>query len=308
MKEVPLFILNGFLESGKSTLIKEIIENNENYQNNTTVLVVCEEGEVEFDDAWQEKYQVKVVVVEDQDELTPEFMRSLDAEYKPTQFVIEYNSFWDFDAQEFPEYMVIYQQITLIDASRFQVMFNNMKKIFNTMVKYSSLVIFNRCDGINNLSEFRRQIRAFNQQAQIAFEAKDGRLTAMLDEDLPYDLKKDVISIEEDIYPTWYMDVFDNYEKYFNKTFKFKVFVRDITDQGTIVVGRKVMTCCSEDIQFLGYEAINETKTKVKLNSCIYLECEVIRNYSKLAGEEVVMLVAKNISILPSQEENVIGM
>ena len=28
MKEVPLFVLNGFLESGKTTLIKEIIENN----------------------------------------------------------------------------------------------------------------------------------------------------------------------------------------------------------------------------------------------------------------------------------------
>ena len=39
------------------------------------------------------------------------------------------------------------------------------------------------------------------------------------------DLSKDEISFEDDVYPTWYIEVFDNHEKYMNKTFKFKVFV-----------------------------------------------------------------------------------
>ena len=30
MKELPVFLLNGFLESGKTSLIKEIVENREN--------------------------------------------------------------------------------------------------------------------------------------------------------------------------------------------------------------------------------------------------------------------------------------
>ena len=79
-------------------------------------------------------------------------------------------------------------------------MFNNMKKQFNTMVKDSSLVIFNRCDGIKDLALYRRWIRAINQYAQIAFENANGSLTAMLDEDLPYDLSKDVIMFEPDVY------------------------------------------------------------------------------------------------------------
>ena len=29
MKELPVFLLNGFLEAGKTTLIKDIVENNE---------------------------------------------------------------------------------------------------------------------------------------------------------------------------------------------------------------------------------------------------------------------------------------
>lgn len=307
MKEVPLFILNGFLESGKTTIIKEIIENNENYQDNSTVIIACEQGEVEYDEDWCEKYQVHVEYIEDQDEFTPEFMRNLDNVYRANQYVIEYNSFFDFDAQEFPPYMVIYQQITMIDSTTFNVMFNNMRKVFQSMVKDSSLVIFNRCDGIKELSQYRRWIRGLNQQTQIAFEGANGRLTAMLDEDLPYDLSKDEIAFEEDVYPTWYIEVFDNSEKYLHKIFKFKAFVRDITPK-TFVLGRNVMTCCAEDIQFLGYEVINETDTKVKVGDCIYIECSVEIDYSDIAKEKVVMLHAKKITKLKKEKEQVLSM
>ena len=283
MKELPVFLLNGFLESGKTTLIKEIVENNEQYHDNSTVIIACEDGEVEYEEDWCEKFQVHVEHIDSQDDLTVEYLEKLDSIYMPDRIVIEYNSFFDWEAQEFPDYMVIYQQITLIDAKTFNVMFNNMKKIFQQMVLNSSLVIFNRCDGIKDLGLYRRWIRGLTQQAQIAFEDKNGNLTTMLDEDLPYDLSKDVICFEEDVYPTWYVDVFDNYEKYFNKLFKFKAFVRGI-EKKTIVVGHDVMTCCSEDIQFLGYEVINESKTKVKLGDCVYLECYVTREYSDLAG------------------------
>ena len=307
-KEVPVFLLNGFLESGKTSLIKEIVENNENYHNHSTVIICCEQGEVEYSEEWCKENEIEVVYVEDQSEFTVEFFDGLDKKYSPDRFVVEYNAFYDWDIQEFPERMVIYQQITLIDASKFQVMFNNMKKVFQQMVKDSSLVIFNRCENEGkNLGQYRRFIRGMTQQAQIAFEQADGRLSATLDEDLPYDLTKDEIAFEEDIYPTWYVEVFDNWEKYLNKTFKFKTFVRDVT-KDTFVIGRQVMTCCANDIQFLGYEVINETNTKVQTGDVIYLECVVKHEYSKLAGEEVVMLHAKGITKLPNEEEQVLNM
>lgn len=307
MKEVPLFLINGFLESGKTSLIKEIVENNTEYQNDTTVIIACEQGEIEYDEEWCKKYGVHVEYIESQEEFTENYMKNLDKRYMADRYVIEFNSFFDIDKQDFPRYMVIYQQITLIDASTFKVMFNNMKNVFSTMIKYSSLVVFNRCDGVTELGQFRRQIRGMNQQAQIAFEQANGSLTTMLEEDLPYDLSKSEIAFEEDVYPVWYTEVFDNYEKYFNKTFKFKTFVRDITDE-TIVIGRNVMVCCANDVQFLGYELKNDCNAKVKVGDCIYLECTVSREFSKLANEEVVMLHAKNITILKPEKEKVIGM
>ena len=307
-KELPVFLLNGFLECGKTTLIKEICENNPQYHDDTTLIIVCEEGEIEYEQEWLDKYKINIKYVDDQSELTPKYLEDLDKEYAPDRIVIEYNSFFDWDSQEFPEYMVIYQQITLINAQTFSVMFNNMKKLFQKMVEYSSLVVFNRCEGIKDLSSYRRWIRGLTQQAQIAFEESNGSLTTRLDEDLPYDLSKDEIHFEEDIYPTWYVEVFDNYEKYFNKIWKFKCFVRDLTDEGTIVVGYDVMTCCAQDIQFLGYEVIDETNTNVKIGDCIYLECEVKREFSKLAGEEVVMLHAKKITKLPYEKPKTLSL
>ncbi len=306
MIEVPLFIMNGLIESGKTTLIKEIIENNVSYQEGNTLLIVCEEGEVEYEKEWVEQYQVHVAYVDRIEDLTPDYLISLDELHTPAQIVIELNGFWNLDDLEFPEYMPVYQMISLIDATKFGVMFNNMRQIFKNLVQYSALVIFNRSDGVKELAAYRRQIRALNKDCQIAFEGKNGQLTSMLEEDLPYDIHKDTILLEEEDYPTWYIDVFDHYEKYFGKTIKFKTFVRDILDE-TIVVGRNVMTCCENDIQFLGYEVIDLTNTMVAIGDCIYLECEVCHQYSSFAKEEVVMLKAKKISKLKKEEEKVLG-
>ena len=67
LKEVPLFLINGFLESGKTSLIKEIVENNTEYQNDTTVIIACEQGEIEYDEEWCKKYGVHVEYIESQD-------------------------------------------------------------------------------------------------------------------------------------------------------------------------------------------------------------------------------------------------
>ena len=206
---------------------------------------------------------------------------------------------------EFPEYMPVYQQVTLIDASTFGLYFNNMRQVFNNLVKLSSLIIFNRCDGVTDLGLYRRQIRALNQECQIGFEGKNGQLTSMLDEDLPYDITKDTIILEDTDYPTWYIDVFDNYEKYLGKTIKFKTFVRDILED-SIVVGRNVMTCCEDDIQFLGYEVKN-VKELVAIGDCIFLECEVFHEYSNIAEAEVVILHAKKVTKLSKEEDSVLS-
>lgn len=299
-KELPVFLFNGFLDSGKTTIIKEIIESDEVYQNGKTLLIVTEEGEVSYSEEWQERFGVKVINVDDEEILKGNFLDEIYHENKPKQVFIELNAFFDFYSFNFPEYYVVYQQVTVFDATKFQLYFANMKSLINVMVRHSTLFVFNRAANVSNLSSFRRNIRSFNQNCEIAFELENGKMTTVLDEDLPYDVSKDLIELADNEYPIWYLDVFDDVRKYMGKTICFNVYVRDVTED-SIVVGRQIMTCCEDDIQFYGYECL--TDEFVRINSLIYLECEVILHYSKIALKEVLMLRAKRIITLPYEEE-----
>lgn len=308
MEKVPIFIVNGFLESGKTTFIKELIENDDKFREGKVVIILTEEGEIEYDDEWQKKYGIKVVTIDESDDFNINAFENIDNNYHADLYIIELNPFFENVNINIPSYMTFVQQITLIDASTFKVMFSNMRKVFGDVMRFSDFVIFNRCDDSLDLASFRRQVRAMNQHTQIAFETPDGRLTTKLEEDLPYDLKKDNIYIEDDVYPVWYTEVYDKYEKYFHKIFRFRAFVHDIVDKKVFVCGRNVMVCCAQDIQMLGYEVINETSTKVRKGDSIYLECEVTFEYSKIDKEDTVILRAKKIEILKDNLTNPIGM
>ena len=190
--------VNGLLESGKSTLIKEVVENNVSYQEYNTLLIVSEEGEVEYEKWWLEEYKVHIHYVESIEDLSLDNLNALDEKYMPAQIVVELNGFYDLDDIEFPSHMQVYQIITTIDTTTFGVFFPNMKPVFNNLVKYSSLVIFNRSDDNPNLGSYRRQIKMLNPECQVAFEGRDGTLTGMLDEDLPYDLNHIYIYYDND--------------------------------------------------------------------------------------------------------------
>ena len=45
---IPVFICTGFLDSGKTTLVKETLMEQEWIEEGRTLLLVCEEGEEEY--------------------------------------------------------------------------------------------------------------------------------------------------------------------------------------------------------------------------------------------------------------------
>ncbi len=307
MVEVPVFVINGFLESGKTSLIKDVISSNYGKQAGKTLLIVCEEGEIEYDQKFLDEYLVDVEYVHDESKLTKSFFEQMDNMYEPARVVIEFNSFFSFDNIELPNQYVIGQVISLIDASTFNIYFNNMKQIFNNVCKDADLIVFNRCDGIKDLASYRRMVRAFNSNAQIAFENKDGALSETLAEDLPYDLSKDSITLLESEYPTFYMDAFDNYERYYNKEITFLACLQElegIDDLSTFLPGRKIMTCCANDVRFLGFETINEINAKFKSGDWAMITVTLTHEYSNFTHQEDVILHLKRLVSVPRQSED----
>ena len=48
--DIPVYLINGFLESGKTTFIKTTLEDPEFINGDRILLIACEEGEEEYDE------------------------------------------------------------------------------------------------------------------------------------------------------------------------------------------------------------------------------------------------------------------
>ena len=117
---VAIYLVNGFLDGGKTTLLKETMAMDYFNDGQRTVLLRCEDGEEEYDEAFLTKYNTKLVPVEDEEQLDLEFLTKVDRLYKPERVLLEYNGMWSMDrvlTMPLPRRWGIFQIITVIDGS-----------------------------------------------------------------------------------------------------------------------------------------------------------------------------------------------
>lgn len=251
----PVYMINGFLESGKSEFIRYTIEQPYFQTKGKTLLILCEEGEVEFDEKLLKKSKTILELIEDEEDFTSETLIGLEKKYNPERIIIEYNGMWNFKEMKLPFHWKIEQQITTIDASTFTMYFTNMKSLLAEMLRNSDMIIFNRCDDIEDLSNYKRNVKALNQKADIIFEDSNGEVNAIMEDELPYDLSQDELVLDNTGYGVWYLDSLDNAKRYFNKKMTFTAMVLKPKGfpKGYFVPGRMAMTCCADDMAFLGF-------------------------------------------------------
>ena len=200
MKSV--YMINGFLESGKSEFIRYTLEQPYFQIRETTLLILCEEGEVEFDRALLRRSGTVLEVIEEEADFTTGNLTALEKKHKPERIIIEYNGMWNYKKMKLPRNWKIEQQITTIDASTFPMYYTNMRSLLAEMLRGSEMIIFNRCDGIQDLSNYKRNVKAINQKAEIIFEDANGEINEIMEDDLPYDLKKDTLELDNTGYGT----------------------------------------------------------------------------------------------------------
>ena len=249
----------GFLESGKTTFAKETLMDRGFTGGAKTLLLVCEDGEEEYDLEALKKANIYTEFIEE-DQLTTDHLLDLQDKYNPEQVMIEYNGMWKLDKIfeiRVPKGWTVVQVISFVNAETYDVYSQNMKATMVEQFNSADMVIFNRCDENSKIPEWRRSIKAVNRRAQIIFEMKDGSIAPETNEpeDLPYDVSADVIELPDDDFGIWYMDCQDEPQKYTGKTVKFLAQVCQTNRAGkdSFVPGRFAMTCCVQDIQFVGF-------------------------------------------------------
>lgn len=276
----PLFLINGFLEAGKTAFLSYTMSQDYFQTDGKTLLIVCEEGDTEFDEALLQATRTSVVYVDSIDEITPERLTELELLYNPERVLMEWNGMWNQDDLKLPPDWTIYQQITIIDMSTFDLYVKNMKPLLAAMVRNTELIICNRCDGMEDLEKYKRMLKSMNTRCDIVFEDENGEIDELSEEDLPYDLNAEVIEVGPDAYGIWYIDCMDKPDRYVGKTVEFTAMALKSPEfpKNYFVPGRMAMTCCADDMTFLGYvckarEARNlETGQWVKVRAKVALE------------------------------------
>ena len=76
-KEIPVYLFVGFLESGKTKFIQETFEDPNFDSGDKTLLLICEEGEEEYNEKKFAFPGVTVKVLEDKSELNPQNLAKL---------------------------------------------------------------------------------------------------------------------------------------------------------------------------------------------------------------------------------------
>ena len=305
----PVYIINGFLESGKTEFIVYTLAQPYFQLKGKTLLVLCEEGEIEYDEKLLKDSNTVLELIEEEEDFTPSALMELDKKYKPERIIIEYNGMWNFKNMKLPWHWSIEQQITCIDASTFPMYYTNMKSLLAEMVRKSEMIIFNRCDGIEDLASYKRNIKAVNQKAEIIFEDSNGEIDEIFEDDLPYNLEDDPIVLDNTGYGIWYIDTIDHLERYLDKRIQFtaQVLKPENFPKDAFVPGRMAMTCCAEDMSFLGYVCKYGETDKLEQRDWVKVTAVVREEYWKDYNGKGPVLHALKVEKTKKPREEIIS-
>jgi len=200
-EQMPVFVINGFLEAGKTQFLRFTMDQEYFRTEGTTVLIMCEDGEEEYPEELLKDTHTKLIRVNDVAEISKEKLKELEKAFEPERVIIEWNGVWPMNELRLPDDWFLNQQITIIDTSSLDMYMMNMKPLMGQMLKYSEMVICNRADDIpeETLGSYYMQLKAMCSEGEIIFEGADGEIRGDFNIELPYDINADFIQVKTNL-------------------------------------------------------------------------------------------------------------
>ena len=180
-REIPVYLFVGMLESGKTKFIQETMEDPQFDSGDKTLLLVCEEGEEEYD---PEKFGfggVTVEVLADKAELNTPNLQRLEKKSGCGRVVIEYNGMWLLQdlADALPPNWVLYQCLATADGTTIKTYAgdNALRSLLLDKLRASELLVVNRAEQVNDEESrqlIHKLVRQASRRCDIAYEFANG--------------------------------------------------------------------------------------------------------------------------------------
>ena len=310
MKDIPVYLFLGFLESGKTKFIQDTLCDIRFNNGEKTLLVVCEEGIEEYDPSIFSGNNVTVKTVDSPEELSSNLLISFCKESNAERVIVEYNGMWPVDALlgAFPKGFTLVQCMMFADATTFINYNSNMRNQTVDKLRICELVVFNRMQQDIDKMELHKIVRGVSRRADIAYEYTDGSVEYDdIEDPLPFDIDASVIKIEDTDYALWYRDLIEESEKYNGKTVKFRgIAAYDNRMPNTMfVAGRHVMTCCVDDIEYMPIVCVTQKSHSIKSRDWLMVTGTIKNEYCKLYKGKGPVIYITDIALTSAPEKEV---
>ena len=306
---MPIYLFTGFLEGGKTSIIQESLSDKRFNSGEKTLVILCEEGIEELDPSKFWGQNVTIRTLEDESELTTQKLNELAREHRYDRIIIEYNGMWSLDRlyRNMPRDWAIYQNMMFAEAKTFLNYNANMRQLVYDKLRDAEMIVLNRAyEGVDK-EEIHKVVRGISRRAAIVYDYPDGHVEYDdIEDPLPFDMDAEVIDIKDNDYAIWYRELSENMAAFEGKTVRFKgIVARDNKlSSNAVIIGRHVMTCCADDIQFCGMVAVFKSASPLKTGEWVTVKGRIKLEAAKVyrAKGPVVYVDATEFAVAPKQE------
>ena len=93
-EEMMVYVVMGFLEAGKTSLVRDLLVDDMFDDKIKTLILACEEGEEEYEEADLKKGCAVCEYIEDEESFNGKVIQKFLKKHRPDRIIIEYNGMW----------------------------------------------------------------------------------------------------------------------------------------------------------------------------------------------------------------------
>lgn len=257
VQQIDTRLVYGFLDAGKTSYIRETVLTDVFWKYGSTLILCFEEGEEEYDSAALAQKNASVAYYDGGD--VAAFCLDRIRTVRPDRIYIEMNAMTEGLRAALPACLKPTFAVTLIDWATMPVYYLNFMQMLKQMVADSQQIVFRGCPSRDLLAPYSQAFRLMNPNATYLRRDPMGYHEKAFEMFLPYSLEAPEIVIDEGRFLPFWLDALDHPEHYEGKEMVFEdpVEMRRGEEEGKWKCGRVVMTCCMQDLQFMGVEVEN---------------------------------------------------
>ena len=169
------------------------------------------------------------------------------------------------------------------------------------------MIVLNRAyEGVDK-EEIHKVVRGISRRAAIVYDYTDGHVEYdEIEDPLPFDVNAEVIEIKDEDFAIWYRDLSENMKAYEGKTVRFKgLIARDNKlAKNAAIIGRHIMTCCADDIQYGGMVCVFSSESPLQTGDWVTVKGKVKIEKAKVYRTHgpVVYVESTAFAVAPKQE------